>query len=253
MPALVVPCPHCAKPSQIDAARLPDQPVFFSCPHCKGRVVVDKRKLMNRPQAPAADPPAGGMPDAVTPAAPLPRQAASPPPTPDDPPPGVAITPPAVDPIVPDRRFAKVPADAIFPSGIVVGEDDAVVEQVREALAALGSEVEHVRSPDAARQLIVNEQPDLCIYVAGNIETVPHAAMAPLTRLHPSFRRRVYIMLVADNLKTADGNTAFMHEVNIVLAKRDLAQIGPALFSGLQYHDRLYKAYFEASERKGSI
>jgi hypothetical protein len=253
MPALLVPCPHCAKPSQVDAAKLPDQPVFFSCPHCKGRVVVDKRKLLDPPQASAAAPPAGEAPHAGTPAASTPRPTAAPSHTPDDPPPGVPVTTPAVEPTVPDRRFSKVPADAIFPSGVVVGEDETVVEQVREALAALGSDVEHVGSPEAARQLIVNEQPDLCIYVAGHVESVPHAAMAPLTRLHPSFRRRVYIMLVADNLKTADGNAAFMHEVNIVLAKRDLAQIGAALHSGLQYHDRLYKAYFEASERRGSI
>ena len=39
----------------------------------------------------------------------------------------------------------------------------------------------------------------------------------------------------------------------MVLGKRDLPQIGAALHSGLQYHDRLYKAYFEATERKGSL
>jgi hypothetical protein len=256
MPVLLVPCPHCAKPSRIDSAKLPDQPAFFPCPHCNGRVVVDKRQLVKPPQTPAAAPVANRTAEAGAPTATAPPPAAAPPQTAAHPPaasPRAAIAPPTVEPTVPDRRFAKVPADAVFPSGIVVGEDDSVIGEIREALAALGSEIEHVSSPDAARQVIMNEQPDLCIYVAGNIDAAPHAAMAPLTGLHPSFRRRLYIMLLAENLNTFDGNAAFIHEVNMVLGKRDLPQIGAALYRGLEYHDRLYRAHLAASEKKGSI
>jgi len=32
-----------------------------------------------------------------------------------------------------------------------------------------------------------------------------------------------------------------------------LPQLGAALYSGIDYHERLYKPYFDAAERKGSI
>ena len=219
MTTLIVPCPHCSQASQLDSDRLPNQPAYFACPSCKQKVVVDKRQLLSR------------QPTQAAPAAPA----------------TVASTAPA------DRRFPKLPADATFPSGIIVGEDDAVVGEVQQTLAALGSEIERVSSPDAARQMIINEQPALCIYVGGQIPAPPYAAMAPLTGLPPNFRRRLHLVLIADNLKTLDGNSAFLYQVNMILAKQDFPQLGAALYSGIDYHERLYKPYFLAAENKGSI
>jgi hypothetical protein len=232
MTKLVIPCPHCTSPSQIDTDRLPDRPSFFPCPHCNGRVVVDRRDLVG--QAGETPPPQAVAHAPVQPTA-------------------AAIPPPAVEPKAPDRRFPKVPADAILPSGIIVGDEDAAVEQIREVLAALGSEVERVGSLEDARRTIVEEQPDLCICVLGKVDAASHAAMEPLRGLHPGVRRRVYILLVGDNLKTFDGNAAFMLEANLVLAKQDLARIGEALYGGVEYHARLYKTYLEACENRGAI
>jgi len=195
------------------------------CPHCKGRVVVDKSKQR-----------AAGQP-------------ATPPPT-------LSVeesTPPEVEPTIPDRRFAALPTDAILPSGIIVGQDQLAINEIRAALAALGSEVEHVASPEAARQMVIDESPELCVFVAGGIDATPHEPMAPLTGLRPSFRRRLYLVLIADGVKSGDGNAAFMHEVNLVLARQDLSQLGGALHGGLEYHRRLYRPYLEATETKGTV
>jgi len=246
MSTFIVNCPHCAKPSQLDSAKLPDQPVFFPCPHCKGRVVVDKRKLGDQPQAPVAPPTPSPSAELAVPPTPPSPQDAVPPLIAGQP---RAITPPAVEPTVPDRRFVNVPSDAGFPSGIIVGEDESVIDEIREALAALGSQVDHIASAEEARKMIVNEHPELCIYVAGEIQAAPHVPMAPLMGLHPGIRRRLYLTLVADNLKTFDGNAAFMHQVNMILGREDLPQLGPALFRGLDCHRRLYKTYLRALEQ----
>jgi hypothetical protein len=240
MTALIVPCPHCSQASRLDSDRLPDQPAYFACPSCKQKVVVDKRQLLSQQSSQAAPPPA---PPAAS-AAPDPPAASAAP----DPPPSTAA-PVAVESTAPaDRRFPKLPDDAAFPSGIILGEDDAVVGQVQQMLSALGSETERVSSPDAARQMIINEQPDLCIYVGGQIPAPPYAALAPLTGLPPNFRRRLYLVLIADNLKTLDGNSAFLYQVNLILAKQDFPQLAAALYSGIDYHEHLYKPYFLATE-----
>lgn len=224
---LTVSCPHCAKPSRLDADKLPNQPAFFPCPHCKGRVVVDKSK------GAAA------------------RQPATPPPV--SPPPAPESVTPAVEPTIPDRRFAALPTDTILPSGIIVGQDQPAIDEIRTALAALGSENEHVATAEAARNLIIDESVELCIFVAERVDASPLESMAALTGLRPSFRRRLFLVLVASGVKSGDGTAAFMHEVNLVLARQDLTQLGAALHCGLQYHRRLYGPYLEATEAKGRI
>ena len=57
----------------------------------------------------------------------------------------------------------------------------------------------------------------------------------------------------ADNLKTLDGMAAFMHQVNMVLNKADLPHLPAALFSGIEYHNRLYKPYFQAADSHSAI
>ena len=222
MTAIIVTCPHCSKAARLDSERLPDQPAYFTCPSCKQKVPVDKRELLSRQSTQATPAPAAA-------------------------PATVASTAPT------DRRFPKLPTDAAFPAGIILGEDDAVVGEVQQALAALGSEIERVSSPDTARQMIINEQPSLCIYVGSQIPAPPYTAMAPLTGLPPNFRRRLFLVLIGDNLKTLDGNSAFLYQVNMILAKEDFPQLGAALHSGIDYHERLYKPYFRAAESKGSI
>jgi hypothetical protein len=218
-----IPCPHCAHVSLLQAARLPDKAVYFACPQCKGKVIADKKKILS------PDPPA--------------RQAAPAPARP------VADAPLAVASMAPpDRRFLQLPAGASFPSGIILGDDDAAVAEIQAVLRSHGSDLERVDSAAAARDVILNEQPALCLYVGASISGPPHAPMAPLTGLPPAFRRRLYLALIGDNLKTLDGSAAFLFQVNMTLARQDLPHLAAALFSGIEYHNRLYEPYFRSEE-----
>lgn len=220
MSGLIVPCPHCSVPAQLDPAQLPDGPAAYPCPQCNQQVVVDKRELLGR-QAGAGPAPAA---PSAQPAVPEPPAA------------------PAAD-----RRFPKLPANATLPSGIVVGDDEALIVEVQSTLAALGSEIERVASPEAARSLIINEQPGLCVYAGHEIPPPPCSALRPLTGLPPDCRRAVYLVLIGDGLKTLNGNSAFLYQVNLVVGREDLAQLGAVLHTGVEYHQRLYRPFLQAS------
>jgi len=227
MPTLIVPCPHCTQRAQLDSDQLPDQPAYFPCPHCKQKVVVDKRKLLQEQGAAAAAPAAAAAaPPTRTGSVPLPQSTPA------------------------DRRFSRLPADARFPSGIIVGDDAATIELIRAKLAAVGSDVEPVDSVESARSIIMNESPDLCIFVGSGRMTPPHEPLAPLCELPESIRRRIYLALVADNVKTLDGTAAFMFQVNMVIGKQDLQHVEAALYSGVDYHRRLYRPYFKALDSR---
>ncbi len=232
MTILTIPCPHCAHASRVSAEKLPDRPVAFACPRCKKKVVADKRKLSGSPQA-APPAPGPGAPGRA--AGPMGGATASPP------------SPLAVPPsIQTDRRFLRLPHDAVFPSGIIVGEDEATIEEVQKALRPHRCELERIDSAAQARQTILNEQPDLCIFVGGAISGPPYPPMAPLLGLPPAVRRRLYLALIADAARTLDGNMAFLFQVNLTVARADLGHLPAALYSGIDYHSRLYQPYFQA-------
>jgi hypothetical protein len=48
------------------------------------------------------------------------------------------------------------------------------------------------------------------------------------------------MVLVADNLRTLDGNAAFLYGVNLVVATKDLPQFPQIYRDAHAYHERLY-------------
>ena len=214
MSLIVVPCPYCTQASRLDLSKLPDQPTYFPCPHCKEKVPVHKSELMQQQAPPAVPELSGELPE----------------------------TPAAEN----EKRFGRIPAEASFPAGIVLGDDEAGIALVEEKLAILGGETERMESAEAARLTIIEEQRELCIFVASGTPQLPYAPLAALTGLAPELRRDLFLVLVADGLKTLDGNAAFMYQVNLIVNRQDLEHFGAALHSGLEYHRRLYRPYLAA-------
>ncbi len=218
MSTVIHPCPSCSKPAQLDLERLPDQPGAYPCPHCKQQVRVEKRLLAQADQAAAG----GAQP------APLPTGEAA------------------------DRRFNARPVDARFPSGILVGDDEALMKQIQSRLASVGSQVGIVDSFESARATVIQEDPELCILVTSGDVNPPYEPMAPLTGLPPAVRRHTYLALIGDRFKTLDGTEAFAFQVNMVLGKQDLEHLEDALYSGIEYHRRLYRPFHQAVEAKNA-
>ena len=58
----------------------------------------------------------------------------------------------------------------------------------------------------------------------------------------PVDRRKSFFILIADNLRTLDGNAAFLYGVNLIVAVKDLPQFPQIYKDAHTYHERLYAA-----------
>ena len=68
----------------------------------------------------------------------------------------------------------------------------------------------------------------------------PLEAMAPIVSVTPVDRRKSFYILFSDNLRTLDGNAAFLYGVNLVVAHKDLGAFPQIFKEAWGYHERLY-------------
>jgi hypothetical protein len=206
--ALRVTCQHCQRTTVVDSEKLPDQPVSFRCPGCQAKIVVDKRKLLA-----AADADRSTGPLVVTPDSPL--------------------------------EMALPPGETL-PPGFLVAEDAEAGAQLRRQLEPYDCVLEPFADTATARERALQEPPPLLVYVADAVTKPPYAPLEPLVTLPPRERRRTFAVLVASNVKTLDGNLAFLYQVNLLLNRQHLAQAPGILYSALRSHQRLYKPFLAA-------
>lgn len=195
-------CTNCQKPLSLDETKLPAREVTFPCPVCKAKVMVDGRDY-----APGASAPA--------PAAGSPRQAA-----------------PAADDDDHDDHENDFGSKAL-----IVGVDNPALRQAAKLIGFLP-----VYQPDLskAREYIVQESPQVIFVHPQQVTPPPLESMWPVLAIMSSDRRKSFIILVADGLRTLDGNAAFLYGVNLVVATKDLAQFPQIYKDAFAYHERLY-------------
>src|SRR5688572_4832186 len=120
---------------------------------------------------------------------------------------------------------------------LVIGTDSP---QVRQALKSIGRQVVHFGSAEAARDFFLQEYPSIVVFSSQQIGPPPIAELAPLLQITPGDRRKSFFVLVADNLRTLDGNAAFLYNVNLVVATKDLGSFQQIHRDADIYHQRLY-------------
>lgn len=226
MPALRVTCQHCQRTTVVDSEKLPDQPVSFRCPGCQNKIAVDKRKLMAGNAAGETAPP---------PAAAAASAAAS----------ADRSSGPLVVTQESPLEMALPPGETI-PPGFLIAEDAEAGAQVRRALEPYDCALEPFADAAAARERALQDPPPLLVYVADAVTKPPYAPLEPLVALPPRERRRTFAVLVASNVKTLDGNLAFLYQVNLLLNRQHVAQAPGILYSALRSHQRLYKPFLAA-------
>lgn len=120
---------------------------------------------------------------------------------------------------------------------LVVGND---TPQVRQAVKAIGRQVVHFATAEAAREFFLQEYPTIVVFSSQQVGPPPIAELAPLLQITPQDRRKSFFVLVADNLRTLDGNAAFLYNVNLVVATKDLGSFQQIHRDADIYHQRLY-------------
>jgi hypothetical protein len=194
-------CTNCQKPLSLDETKLPMREVSFPCPVCKAKVMVDRRELEGGGGAPA----------------------------PAEPPHPVSAGGAAHDDDDHANDFGE--------KALIVGKDDP---GIRQAAKLIGYLPVHHAEARAAREYYMQEYPHVVFINPPQITPPPLDAMSAIISLTPVDRRKSFFVLVADNLRTLDGNAAFLYGVNLVVATKDLPQFPQIYRDALTVHERLY-------------
>lgn len=204
-------CSNCQKPLSLDETKLPMREVAFPCPVCKAKLTVDRSKLEAGAEAPAAPAPA----PAPQPQAAPPQQQTAPPAAEDD------------------------HADEFGAKALLAGNDSAAL---RQAAKLIGFLPVHHADLTRARDFFNQEQPQVVFLNPPQLTAPPLESMGSLLSVLPSERRKAFFVLFAENLRTLDGNAAFLYGVNLVVAMKDVAQFPQIYREAYTAHERLYTA-----------
>jgi predicted Zn finger-like uncharacterized protein len=227
-------CPQCSNRIVIDDARAPDRPFSVKCPKCQTVVRFPGRAAAGTaPAAPA-------VPSA--PAAPAAPAAATATPSPEV----------GSEALAQLRR--EVGASDSYRGAatqvLVAVPDRAVAGALTLPLTRLGHTIEMLDTPEEGGRLL--EQGVYGIVITTQTAPVPgktEMLYQRVTRLNPDARRRIFLILVGDDLKTADGTQAFVLQADFVVNPRDAGSFEPALLNAMAERNRVYQAFLEARKR----
>ena len=205
-------CTSCQKPLSIDESKLPMKEVTFPCPVCKARLSVDRRSLEGTHPA-AAIAPLAGEPQGPAPEG-MPHAA------------GVQHSSSDLDSEYGQRA-------------LIVGADHPAL---RSAAASIGLQPVHMATAEQGRDYYMQEFPAVVILSPAQLTSPPLESMQPMISVSSADRRRGFFILVAEGLRTLDGNAAFLYGVNVMISTRDLASFPRIYKDAHLYHERLYAA-----------
>jgi len=200
-------CTSCQKPLSLDEMKLPMKEVAFPCPVCKTRLTVDRRTLGT---------------DAVPAQVPAPAAASSP---------------------AHDLHDDGPDDDSFGSKALLVGADSA---SLRQAAKLIGFMPIYMATPEQAREFYMQDFPQVVMLNPPQLTPPPLDAFAPIISMMSVDRRKSFFILFSENLRTLDGNAAFLYGVNLVVANKDLGAFAQIYRETYAYHERMYAAMHAA-------
>jgi len=129
--------------------------------------------------------------------------------------------------------------DEFGTKAFIVGGDNPTLRQAAKLIGYLPM---YFASAEQARDRYLQEVPAVVIINPQQMTAPPLESMQPLTGLSTAERRKSFFILVSDNLRTLDGNAAFLYGVNLIVASKDLSNFPRIFKEAYQFHDRLYSS-----------
>ena len=120
---------------------------------------------------------------------------------------------------------------------LLVGTDSPVL---RQAAKLIGYATQYTPTPQQARDYYMQEFPPIVMLNPAQLTPPPLESMQPIISLTPADRRKSFFILFSDNLRTLDGNAAFLYGVNLIVAPKDLGSFAQIFRDAYTYHERLY-------------
>ena len=139
----------------------------------------------------------------------------------------------------PDSASAGEEDEGFGVKALIVGNDSPAL---RQAAKLIGFMPVHMPTAQQARDYFMQEYPPVVFLNPAQTTAPPLEVMQPIVSLAPNDRRRSFFILVSENLRTLDGNAAFLYGVNLIVALKDLGSFQQIYRDASAYHDRLYGA-----------
>ncbi len=146
---------------------------------------------------------------------------------------------PAAAPTGSEEAAASEDDEGFGAKALIVGNDSP---PLRQAVKLVGFIPTHIATAQQARDYYLQEFPPVVLLNPAQITAPPLESMQPIISLTPNDRRKSFFILVSENLRTLDGNAAFLYGVNLIVAQKDLGAFQQIYRDALGYHERLYSA-----------
>lgn len=215
-------CSQCSSRIQIDDSKVPDRPFKVKCPKCQA--------VMTLPGKSAGTPAAAAGGDAA---------AATAPPAYVPPPP-----PPSAAAIARRERAAESQNDAI------IALAGPAASALQAALVSLGYNVDAVDDIEEGARLVEQGIYEVAVTSRSPAEPgKPETLAQRLLRLPADSRRRLFVILVGEEFRTADGTQAWVAQADLVVHPNDAARCDHLIRSTLIERKRLYQPMVDARRR----
>src|SRR6266852_4583575 len=146
-------------------------------------------------------------------------------------------TPAPVPGASPDAAAGGEEEEGFGAKALIVGTDSPAL---RQAAKLIGFMPVHMATAQQARDYFMQEYPPVVLLNPAQTTAPPLESMQPIIALAPNDRRRSFFILVSENLRTLDGNAAFLYGVNLIVAQKDLGSFQQIYREASGYHERLY-------------
>jgi predicted Zn finger-like uncharacterized protein len=211
-------CSQCSSRIQIDDSKVPDKPFKVKCPKCQALITLPGRSAEAAP-APAAAPAASAY--------------VAPPPPPS---PAAAAR---------RDRVAESSNDAIIalPGG-------PAATALQAALVGLGYNVDAVDDIEEGARLVEQGLYEVAVTSRTPPDPgKPESLAQRLLRLSPDARRRVFVILVGEEFRTADGTQAWVTQADLVVHPNDAPRCDHLIRTTMLERKRLYSPLVDARRK----
>jgi predicted Zn finger-like uncharacterized protein len=226
-------CPLCSTRIQIDDTKVPDRPFKVRCPKCQTVMTLPGRGA-DSPAAIEAEPPA------------TPNE------TPPVPRPAAAAPPPAYEPTT-----TPSPAAIARRERAEAGGNDALIAMsglaatgLQQALERLKFTVDSVDDIEEGARLLEQGAYEVAVTALVPPEPgKPETLAQRMLRLPLDARRRVFVILVGEEFRTADGTQAWAAQADLVVNPADAGRCESLIRSTMAERKRLYQPLVDARRK----
>ena len=216
-------CSQCSTRIQIDDTKVPDRPFKVRCPKCQTVMTLPGRGADAPAAAPGAEPPS--------------TAAEVPPPYEPPPPPSPEAT----------ARRERAEAGA---NDALIAMSGPAATSLRQVLERLQFNVDSVDDVEEGAHLLESGVYEVAVTAQTPPEPgKPETLAQRMLRLPIDARRRVFVILVGPEFRTADGTQAWATQADLVVNPADAGRCEHLIRSTMTERKRLYQPLVDARRR----